>query len=238
MRYANRVQAAFALIDKLSAYRATNPLVLALTRGAVPMAQTIATNLGGELDAAIARELARESDPDVALGSVSEFGDVFVDEAARRLGLAGDEIASLATEQIAKMSETRRLYSPLMAAADPRGRVVIVVDDGDGPGSSIVVTLRSARARGAREVVFATPVASFDEAVAIEAEADEVVMLATPEEFHGARSQYEEFEEITEDDVVRALSESRKMAPRIGAIARHEDLQPIEAPDSHPSATP
>ncbi|HET9193904.1 MAG TPA: phosphoribosyltransferase family protein [Vicinamibacterales bacterium] len=57
MRLKNRNDAATQLAGRLAAYRGQNPLVLGVPRGAVPMAQTIAEALGGELDVVLVRKL-------------------------------------------------------------------------------------------------------------------------------------------------------------------------------------
>jgi predicted phosphoribosyltransferase len=57
MRFKNRNDAAMQLAGRLAAYRGQNPLILGVPRGAVPMAQTIAEALGGELDVVLVRKL-------------------------------------------------------------------------------------------------------------------------------------------------------------------------------------
>ena len=50
MIFANRLTAARQLAAALSEYRGKHPLVLAIPRGAVPMAKIIAAELSGEMD--------------------------------------------------------------------------------------------------------------------------------------------------------------------------------------------
>jgi len=50
MIFANRIDAAKQLAAALAEYRGKNPLVLAIPRGAVPMAAIIADELDGEMD--------------------------------------------------------------------------------------------------------------------------------------------------------------------------------------------
>ncbi len=60
------------------------------------------------------------------------------------------------------------------------GRTVIVVDDGIATGGTAHAALRVVRARGARRIVLATPVAAPDSLRELAPEADEVVCLASP----------------------------------------------------------
>ena len=50
MRFKNREEAAVQLANRLGAHRGRHPLVLAVPRGAVPMARIIADALDGDLD--------------------------------------------------------------------------------------------------------------------------------------------------------------------------------------------
>ena len=61
--FIDRMDAARRLADALSAYRGENPLVLAIPRGAVPMAKLIATELGGEVDVVLVRKLPAPGSP-------------------------------------------------------------------------------------------------------------------------------------------------------------------------------
>ena len=61
MQFLDRDEAARKLAERLEPYRGRNPLVLAIPRGAVPMAKIIADALGGEMDVVLVRKLDRKS---------------------------------------------------------------------------------------------------------------------------------------------------------------------------------
>jgi len=67
MAFRNRAEAAHKLAERLSAYKGKNPLVLAIPRGAVPMARILADALGGELDVVLVRKLGAPMNPEFAL---------------------------------------------------------------------------------------------------------------------------------------------------------------------------
>src|SRR5436309_14506746 len=78
MRFENREHAAHLLARKLSTcYEAKNTLVLAVPRGAVPMAKVIADVLGGELDVVLVRMPGFPTPPELAIGAIDENGNVF-----------------------------------------------------------------------------------------------------------------------------------------------------------------
>ncbi|MGH8756210.1 MAG: phosphoribosyltransferase family protein, partial [Burkholderiales bacterium] len=70
MFFSDRMDAANKLAERLSAYRGKNPLVLAIPRGAVPMARRIADELGGEVDVVLVRKIGAPGNPEFAIGAV------------------------------------------------------------------------------------------------------------------------------------------------------------------------
>ena len=70
----DRDEAAVRLADKLKSYQGKNPLILAIPRGAVPMAKIIADKLDGEFDVVLVRKLRAPDYAELAVGSVDESG--------------------------------------------------------------------------------------------------------------------------------------------------------------------
>jgi len=69
------------------------------------------------------------------------------------------------------------------------------------------------RVMGAAHIVVAAPVGAVDSVAALEADADEVVVLETPAWFAAVGQWYENFGQTT-DDEVRALLEHNRRAAR------------------------
>lgn len=72
--FRNRHEAAVRLSELLRPFAGKNALVLAIPRGAVPMAKTIADAIGGELDVVLVRKLRAPHHPEFAIGSIDESG--------------------------------------------------------------------------------------------------------------------------------------------------------------------
>lgn len=86
MLFKDRTQAAQKLAIALAAYRGKHPLILAIPRGAAPMAAIIARELGGEMDVVLVRKLRAPGNPEFAIGSVDESGRVYLADYAARVG--------------------------------------------------------------------------------------------------------------------------------------------------------
>ena len=205
MKFNNRQQAAYLLIDRLHSYYGKNPLVLAIPRGAVPMSRILAESLDGDLDVVLAHKVTAPDFPEYAVGSVTETGDIFWGPGATELGLSKGDLQTLASEEIRRLQMRRLSYSPLRPAADPEGRICIVVDDGIATGATMIAAVRSLRERDAEKIIVASPVASTGAVKKLQLEADNVVVLHIPEYFFSVGLFYEEFGQIDDEEVFRIL---------------------------------
>jgi predicted phosphoribosyltransferase len=214
MRFTNREQAATLLAKRLVIYRGQHPLVLAVPRGAVPMARIIADTLGGELDAVLVRKLRAPGQPELAIGAVDEAGAILK---GRYFDIASDEyLLEEVRTQHEILRKRRVLYTRARPAVDPAGRVVIIVDDGIATGSSMLAAIGSVRARKPRKLVAAIAVAPPGSLAGIWAVADEVVCLYAPEDFYAVGQFFEDFSEVTDDMVVAALARpTRPLVPQL-----------------------
>jgi putative phosphoribosyl transferase len=213
MRFKNREEAARLLAERLAAYRGQNPLVLGVPRGAVPMARIIADALAGDLDVVLVRKLRAPDQAELALGAIDEDGTIFK---GRYFGLASDEYMR---EEIRVQQEIlrrrRTLYTQAQKAIDPAGRIAIIVDDGSATGASMFSAIHSVRARRPARIVAAIGVAPPDSLALLRAEADEVLCLQAPDNFHAVGQFFDSFSEVTDDMVVAALSRpGRPLAAR------------------------
>ena len=213
MLFENREHAARLLARRLSAYyKNRNSLVLAVPRGAVPMAKIIADSLRGELDVVLIRKLRHPMQPELAIGAIDESGNVLLSDYA--LEIDAEYLAEEKRRQLDILRQRRAQYTPSRPPIDPHDRIVIVVDDGIATGSTMTAALQAIRARKPKKLVSAVGVASWQAARAMMREADEVVCLNVPREsdFCAVGQFFEDFSQVSDDDVIAILQKSESKA--------------------------
>ncbi|HXV13941.1 MAG TPA: phosphoribosyltransferase family protein [Candidatus Krumholzibacteria bacterium] len=212
MRFENREDAARRLVQKLARFRGQHPLVLAIPRGAAIMGRVMADELNGEMDIVLVRKLRAPGQPELAIGAVDEHGHMFL------TGYPSD-VSDLYLKQekqtqMEALKRRRAVYG--RAAANPRGRVVIVVDDGVATGSTMIAALKSVREAKPAHVIAATAVAPPETVDRLREFADEIVCLSSPGDFRAVGQYFDDFGQVSDDEVVALLKgEVRSFAPAV-----------------------
>jgi predicted phosphoribosyltransferase len=209
MRFRNREHAAQLLAESLSAdYKNKNPLILGIPRGALPMARIIAEALGGELDVVLVHKLGHPDQPEFAIGAIDESGNTYLAEWATEL--PSEILEEEKQRQLAVLRRRRAQFTPSRPSIDPSGRITIVVDDGIATGSTMIAALRAVRAQKPQKLICAVAVASPEAARSIAREADAIVCLMAPAEFSAVGQFFEDFAQVTDEEVATTLRQSRK----------------------------
>ncbi len=209
MRFEDRSDAGRRLAEALRHLRGSDPVVLALPRGGVPVGFEIARALGAPLDVVLVRKIGAPSQPELAAGAVVDGEEpelVVNEEIVAALGVPQEYLRREAARQLEEIERRRRVYLEGRAPVSVAGRTAIVVDDGVATGATMRAALRAVRRRGPRRLVLATPVAAPEAIADLRSEVDEVVCLSMPAYLGGIGAAYDDFHQLGDEEVRELLA--------------------------------
>jgi predicted phosphoribosyltransferase len=216
-RFRDRSDAGRRLAAELRAWASSEPLVLGLARGGVPVAYEVAHALEAPLDVLVVRKLGVPGHDELAMGAVGPGGIIVLnDNIVRSLRIPAHVVEELTRRESAEVERREHLYRGGMSdlASTVTGRNTIVVDDGLATGASMRAAIASLWHAGARRVVVAVPTGSAETCEELRGEADDVACLMTPEPFFAVGLWYDDFSPTTDEDVRELLARAAAERPR------------------------
>lgn len=210
MFFKNREQAANLLAHALIAYKGKNPLVLAIPRGAAPMARIIADFLEGEMDVVLVHKLRAPFQEELAIGAITENGEVYLNTYAN--DISKTYLEEEKQKQLAIIRERRALYTKTQSAPSPKDRIVIVVDDGIATGSTMIAALQSLRTQKPAKLIVATGVGPADTVESLRVLVDQIICLNIPDNFYAVGQFFSYFPQVEDAQVIECLNAKRTTA--------------------------
>lgn len=184
-------------------------VILGLPRGGVSVAAEVAGALGAPLDVIVVRKLSVPTHPELAVGAIASGVEARIirnDSAIEAMGISDQQLEDLRAREAAALQHRVNAYRATRSPVQLAGRQAVIVDDGMATGSTARAAVMAARWRDAGSVIIATPVASPEAARRVAAVADDVICLHTPVDFRSVGEFYEDFRQVTDDEVTALLA--------------------------------
>ncbi len=206
--FRDRHDAGRVLAGELTAYHGKdNVLVLALARGGVPVGWEVASALHAELDVFLVRKPGVPRWSELAMGAVASGGGVVMnDDVVSSLRISDEQVREAIESEALELERRERAYRGGRPVADPRGKIVILVDDGIATGASMLAAVRAVRAAGPQSIVVAVPVGPQSACRQLAREADDVVCATMPVDFDAVGQVYADFHQVSDDEVRELLA--------------------------------
>ena len=204
--FLDRVEAGKLLAVALNEYRGQNAVVVGIPRGGMIIARAI----NADLDIIVAHKLRTPEQGELAMGSISERGDLFLNQEV--LSYAGVSDRDIEEEKAIQMAEIRRrtrMFRTVKPKIPLKGRIVIVTDDGVATGATTQAAIKAVLAEKPKKIILAVPVGSEDTLRALSQDVDELVCLKSPNNLRAVGQVYRNFDAVTDEEVREILKNYR-----------------------------
>ena len=214
MIFKDRSDGGRVLAKKLNAYRdRRDAIVLGLPRGGVVTAAIVADKLHLPLDIIVTRKIGAPQEEELAIGAIGEDGQIFLDETlVTSLAVSKDYLNKTIAKEQAEADRRLRTYRGNRSPLVLKNKTAIIVDDGVATGATMLAAIQSAKAKGAKMVVAAVPVAAADSWRKICREATGI-SVDTPQYFGAVGNFYEIFPQTEDAEVIKLLDQNKNIFP-------------------------
>lgn len=179
------------------------------------MGYEVARILRLPLDLLLARKLGVPGHEEQAFGAVAAEGGVYLDwEIIRAAHVSSAQITAAIDTTREELRRRAERYRPGAGQPDVLGKAVILVDDGAATGASLMAGLKTLKRLQPAQLVIAVPVGPEAVCALLERDADLVVVLKRPREFYAVGQFYEDFRQLTDEEVVRLLERAKLLKRR------------------------
>lgn len=213
-RFKDRTEAGRRLAQQLSHYaNRADVLVLGLPRGGVPVAYEIAKSLNVVLDICLVRKLGVPKHPELAMGAIASNVRILNKDVIDWLNISDATIENVMRVEQQELQRRDRAYrthtdnmgSTYYPPVPVDGKTLIVVDDGIATGSTLRAAINLLRQQNPAEIVVAVPVAPPSTCQDLQTLVDDVVCLMTPERLGSIGIWYEDFSQLSDEEVCQLL---------------------------------
>ena len=198
MIFKNRKEAGEILAGKLLKFNSKDTIVLAVPRGGVPVGFEVARLLQVPLEPIMIKKIGHPANKEYAIGATS-MDEFFI---ASQEHIPKEYIDA---ELVLIRKRLTEMYSKFMGQKKPtnlKGMNVILVDDGMATGHTMMATLHVVKKSLPNQIIVAIPVASNNAVKLVKTLANVVVCIYIPDEFYGVGSFYEDFDQLTDKEVI------------------------------------
>lgn len=203
--FQNREEAGEQLAQLLKDYQNTETIVYALPRGGVILGKIIAEKLKTPLDLIIVRKIGHPSNPEYAIGAISENGATLYNETEKE----SQDQAWLKQEEAKEQAEAirrRHRYLPEKKMISAKNKIALLVDDGIATGLTMLLAIKEIKKQKPKKIIVAIPVIPGDTLIKLQANADKVIFIEAPQLFLGAiGAYYSDFSQLADETVISIL---------------------------------
>lgn len=194
----------------INEWELSQPVILALPRGGVPLAEVIGSAAGYPWELLLVTKIVWHKNQQLAIGAISEYGLPQLDH----LTIEQQKYSSTTVADSLDWAQERLEYQRMLFRAnqDPipiRGRQVVIVDDFLDHGWTARAAIAALHQAGVAEIYGAFPVARQETLEQLQADGPKLFAVHGIEQFSAPGDYYQYFPDVSEKEVIQAVDTRR-----------------------------
>ncbi|CAF1334331.1 unnamed protein product [Rotaria sp. Silwood1] len=194
-------------VKSLSPDEKDSHLVISLPRGGTVVGDEVARLLGITHDLVFPRKIPCPGHSEFAIGAVSEFGNVFWNDYAKKHNLINDKsVQESKNKQIEEAQRRKQVYrGKRRPLNDLSGKTVILVDDGLATGATMKSAIHTCKHLNAKSIIVAVPCGPDDTIEEIRPLVNKIICLTIPHNYYAVGQCYNAFSQTTDEEVTQIM---------------------------------
>ena len=210
--FKNRVEAGRILSKKLVKYRRDkNATVLSIPRGGIIVGKELAKNLILPHSHIVVKKLSAPNNSELAIGALAPSGVKVIDwELALRIGVDQEYLDEEIKRKSREAEERMNKFNSPAGGQISNFKTIILTDDGVATGSTVLAAIKYIKEQRTKnkeqKIILAVPVIAQDTYNKLKSEVNEIVALEIPDSFSAVGQFYEEFPQVTDEEVLEIIT--------------------------------
>ena len=205
--FQDRTDAGKQLAKKLMKYKGKKDTILfGIPRGGVEIGFQLSKILKLPLEVIITKKIGYPGNEEYAIGAVGPGKEYILNEDVAGGKEVNHDYIDEEVERLNELIEKRYKLYKRKRFPDIKNKTIILVDDGIATGNTAKLSILLLKKQKPKKIILAVPVGSKDSIKMLEKYADEVVCLEMPLNFFAIGQFYENFVQVSDEQVIKYLS--------------------------------
>jgi len=207
MIFADRNEAGRLIAERLIKKQINNPIVVAIPRGGIPVADPIARVLKSDLRLSMTRKIGHPLFEEFAIGAVS------LDKLLLSPQQQTDKkhIEETIEKERRRIREMIRIFDHEIKEELIHEKTVVLVDDGIATGKTMQLAVEEIKQMNPKKIIICTPVCAIQANEILQDKVDEIISLQTPASFAGIGAYYHNFNQLTDNEILDLLRKRKSI---------------------------
>lgn len=207
--YQDRSEAGRKLAQELKGFVFSNPVVVGLSRGGMPVAWEVSRSMNAKLEVMVVKKLSVPENPEFGFGAIAENETIVFDSnLVEALQITPRYLSELIEQKQQELERQVALYRQGKSFPNVKHSSVIVVDDGLATGMTGRAACMAIKKLEPLVLIYASPVCAPKSIESLKPVTDSIICVYEPRHFSSVGQFYSSFPQIKDGEVLKLIDQA------------------------------